>query len=549
MIRAMDYDFEFRSRRSCVMATRGIVATSQPLAAQVGLDVLKRGGNAADAAIAAAAMMVVVEPVSNGIGGDAFALYFDAKTKQITALNASGRSAKASDAKSLTRQGYKQMPLYSGVSVTVPGAVQGWADMLAKHGTMKLDELIQPAIETAEQGYPVTEWIARAWRLSEKKLLRTPDWQSGDKDNGPEQPSGNELLLDGRAPNAGEIIKLPTMATTLRGIAADGPDYIYKGEFATKAAEHVQKYGGWLTAEDFAEHTGEWVEPLHTDYHGAKLYECPPNGQGLAALVACNIAEAAHIDRMDEPERVAHMIEFMRVGFEVAQKDVFDPKWAKVDKKHLCEKAYGISRLVDIDASRAHSGRTFGRTGNDTIYLSVVDGEGNACSWIQSCYMGTGTGLVVPGTGVSLQNRGAGFSLDKEHPNFLEPRKRPYHTIMPAVSTRNGELHACFGIMGGHMQPQAHFQVLTHLLDGMNPQQALDMPRWQLMGRGGKLMIEPGFDDAVVDDLEARGYKLQWVDGFESIHMGGGQVILRDPATGVLIAGSDPRKDGCAVGW
>ncbi|MBZ0135743.1 MAG: gamma-glutamyltransferase family protein [Planctomycetes bacterium] len=545
----MDYDFEFRSRRSCVMSTRGMVAASQPLAAQAGLDVLKRGGNAADAAVATAAMMVVVEPVSNGIGGDAFALYFDAKTKQISALNASGRSAAGSDAKAIRQRGYKQMPLFTGAAVTVPGVVRGWGDMLERHGTQKLSELLKPAIETAENGYPVTEWIGHAWRNSAKCLRRDADWKSPDIEQGPPQPSGQELLLDGRAPVPGEVITLKTMGETLRGIAADGPDFIYKGEFAGKAAAHVQKYGGWLTPEDFAAHQGEWAEPLSTDYHGAKLCECPPNGQGLAALVACNIAEAANIDRMDEPERIAHMIEFMRVGFEVAQKEVFDPKWAKVDKKHLCERAYGISRLVDIDASRAHTGHTFGRTGNDTIYLSVVDGQGNACSWIQSCYMGTGTGLIVPGTGVSLQNRGAGFSLDKEHPNYLEPRKRPYHTIIPAMSTRNGELHACFGIMGGHMQPQAHFQVLTHLLNGMNPQQALDMPRWQLMGNGGKLLIEPGFDDAVIDDLESRGYRLQFVDGFESIHMGGGQVILRAPDSGVLIAGSDPRKDGCAVAW
>lgn len=545
----MDYDFRFHSRRSCVLATRGMVASSQPLATQAGLDVLKRGGNAADAAIATAAMLCVVEPVSNGIGGDCFALYFDAKTKEITALNGSGRSAAASDAAALRKQGLKQMPLYTGAAVTVPGVTRGWADLLERHGSLSMRELLQPAIETAERGYPVTEWIARAWRLSEKKLLRAPDWRSGDRDNGPEQPSGAELLLKGRAPDAGEIIKLPTLAATLRGIAAEGPGFIYEGEFAKAAAEHVQRYGGWLTAEDFAAHQGEWVEPLSTDYHGAKLYECPPNGQGLAALVACNIANAANLARMDEAERLAHMIEFMRVGFEVAQKEVYDPKWSKVDKKHLCGRAYGISRLVDIDASMAFQGHVFGRTGNDTVYLSVIDGQGNACSWIQSCYMGTGTGLVVPGTGVSLQNRGAGFSLENDHPNLLEPRKRPYHTIIPAMTTRGGELHACFGIMGGHMQPQAHFQVLTHLLDGMNPQQVLDAPRWQLMGSGAKLLIEPGFSPEVLSDLKRRGYDVHLVDGFDRIQMGGGQVILRDAASGVLTAGSDPRKDGCAAGF
>jgi gamma-glutamyltranspeptidase / glutathione hydrolase len=544
----MEYDFNFHSRRSCVMARHGMVATSQPLAAQAGLDALKRGGNAADAAIATAAMMCVVEPVSNGIGGDCFALYFDAKTKQVTALNGSGRSAAGTDAQSLLKQGYKQMPLYTGAAVTVPGVVRGWADMLEKHGTLKLGDLLQPAIETAEKGFPVTEWIAQAWRLSEKKLRRDPDWKSGDKSNGPTQLSGHELLKDGRAPDAGEVIALPTMATTLRGIAEGGPAYIYEGEFAKKAAEHVQKYGGWLKTEDFAAHSGEWGEPINVDYHGVKLHECPPNGQGLAAIVACNLAQAANLARMDEGERLAHMIEYMRVAFQVADKDVFDPKWAKVNKKHLSERSYGISRMVDVDASTAFKGHVFGRTGDDTIYLSVVDGAGNACSWIQSCYMGTGTGLVVPGTGVSLQNRGAGFSLDKKHMNYLEPGKRPYHTIIPAMTTRGGELHASFGVMGGYMQPQAHFQVLTHMLDGMNPQQALDAPRWQLVGHDAKLLLEPGFSEDVIRDLKFRGYDIRVLEGFERIHMGGGQVILRD-AAGTLIAGSDSRKDGCATGW
>lgn len=528
------------------MARNGIVATSHPLAAQAGLDVLKQGGNAADAAIATAAMMCVVEPVSNGIGGDAFVLYFDAKTREITALNGSGRSAANTDAASLKKQGLREMPLFSGEAVTVPGAVRAWSDMLERHGSMSLRELIEPAVLTAGAGFPVTEWIGRAWQLSAPKLRRDPDWQGGD---GPVQPSGHELLKDGEAPKPGEIMKLPTMAETLRGIAEDGADYIYRGEFAIKAAEHVQKYGGWLTSGDFANHIGEWVEPLSVEYGGARLYECPPNGQGLAALVACNLAEHAGVREMAPEHRLAHMIEFMRVGFEVAQKEVFDPDWAKVEKKHLLERPYAISRLVDIDTSTAHTGHTFGRTGNDTIYLSVIDRDGNACSWIQSCYMGVGTGLVVPGTGVSLQNRGAGFVLDKEHPNFLESQKRPYHTIIPAMSTIDGELHASFGVMGGHMQPQGHFQVLTHLLDGVNPQQALDAPRWQLEGHGGKLMIEPGFSTDAINDLEERGYTLRTVEGFQRIHMGGGQIITRDPASGVLTAGSDARKDGCAVGY
>lgn len=542
----MRYDFAFRSRRSCVLSTRGMVATSHPLAVQAALDVLRAGGNAADAAIAAAAMLCVVEPVSNGIGGDCFALYFDAKTRAVTSMNGSGRSAAASDVESLRARGLTDMPKFTGAAVTVPGAVQGWADLLQRHGSMALNDLLLPAIQTAEQGFPVTEWIAEAWKLSEAKLRRDPDWQSGDADNGPPQPSGSELLLQGRAPHAGEIMRLPEMAATLRGIAEGGPDFLYKGEFAAKAAAHVQKYGGWLTADDFAAHKSEWTQPISVQYRGVRLYECPPNGQGLAALIACAIADGLDLAAMDDGARLSHMVACMREGFLEAEKWVADPAIRELPLAELCSPEFAARKRESLDAGKAYTDRLFGPTGNDTVYLSVVDGAGNACSFIQSCYMGVGTGLVVPGTGVSLQNRGHGFSLQAGHPNALAPRKRPYHTIIPALTTRDGELHACFGVMGGHMQPQGHFQVLTHLLDGMNPQQALDAPRWQLMGRDARLAIEDGFSDAAIQGLMERGNLLERMEGFSRIHMGGGQVIVKQGD--VLIGGSDPRKDGCAAG-
>ena len=302
----MNFDAVFRSRRSNVMATRGMVATSQPLAAQAGLDILKAGGNAADAAVATAAMLNVVEPISTGIGGDCFALYYDAETQTVTALNGSGRASAAASIADLRSLGYTRMPTFTGHAVSVPGTVAGWSDLLERHGRMTLADVLQPAIWTAEHGYPVSEMIAHGWRTQVKKLLRAPDWQSGDLDNGPEQPSGHELLIDGRAPHAGEIMRIPTLAQTLRGIAAEGKDYIYQGEFAERLSEHVQRYGGWITPADMAAHHSTWDEPITADYRGVVLYECPPNGQGLAAIIAANLAAGFDLAAMSPLDRTAH---------------------------------------------------------------------------------------------------------------------------------------------------------------------------------------------------------------------------------------------------
>lgn len=553
----MHYDFRFRSRRSCVMATRGMVATSQPLAAQAGLRVLQLGGNAADAAIATAAMMTVVEPVSNGIGGDCFVLYFDAKAREVTALNGSGRAPRGADAQALRQAGHSAMPRYSGAAVTVPGAVRAWEDMRLRHGSMPLAALLAPAVETAESGFPVTEWIASAWALSAPKLRRDSDWRSGE-DHGPPQASGHELLQQGRAPLASEVIKLPTMACTLRGIADGGPDFIYRGEFAAAAARHVQAYGGWLTAQDFAAHESSWDTPIHTDYRGVRVYECPPNGQGLAALLAMGCARGFALADASAADRVHLLVESMRLAFADARRFVHDPASAAIPLATLLSEEYAAQRRARINPLMAALDVPPGvPAGPDTIYLSVVDGAGNACSLIQSCYMGVGTGLVVPGTGVSLQNRGHGFSLQPGHPNELAPMRRPYHTIIPALATRDSGLYASFGIMGGYMQPQAHLQVLSHLLDrGLNPQQALDEPRWMLEGPddplganqpGGLLALEEGTEPALVAELARRGHRIRILRGLQRIHLGGGQVILAQ--NGVLVAGTDPRKDGCVAGW
>ncbi|MBE7493024.1 MAG: gamma-glutamyltransferase family protein [Planctomycetes bacterium] len=553
-------EFNFQSRRSNVFAMRGMVATSQPLAAQAGLEVLRLGGNAADAAIAAAAMMAVVEPVSCGLGGDCFVLYFDAGSGAVTALNGSGRAAAGADPAALRRAGYRAMPRATGAAVTVPGAVMAWHDLMARHGTMPWGELLKPAVATAEGGFPVTEWIAQGWKLSEGKLRRDRGWPTPDLDPGKPQPSGHELLVEGRAPRVGEVMRLPTLARTLRGIADQGPAFLYRGEFARVCAAHVQAYGGWLTEADLAAHQSTWDEPLTCQYRGVTLYECPPNGQGLAAILACNLARGFDLAGAAEADRVHWCIECMRLAFADAQRWVFDPARGTIPLRELCSAGYADRRRLLIDPLRAAQDVRFGepRGGSDTIYLAVVDGAGNACSLIQSNYMGVGTGLVVPGFGVSLQNRGAGFDLHEGSPNELAGGRRPYHTIIPAMTTRDGALHACFGVMGGTMQPQGHFQMLVNMLDlGLLPQQALDAPRWQLSGpefglglgdKGGLVLVEEGISPAVLAELARRGHRLQVMEGFQRIHMGGGQIITRDPATGVLCGGSDPRKDGCAVG-
>ncbi len=565
----MKIDTIFRSRRSNVFAKRGMVSTSQPLAAEAGLDILKQGGNAADAAVAVAAMLNVVEPMSTGIGGDCFALYWSARDRKVYALNGSGRAAAHASLDELKQQGYDHIPPYSGYAVSVPGSVAGWSDLLDRFGSISLADALQPAIWNAENGYPVTEWIAESWQHIVPFLLRSKPQNDLDEqalhesglDIGPEQPSGRELLLDGRAPLPGELIRLTELAETLRRVAAEGKSAIYRGEFAEKLCEHVQLYGGRLQPEDMANHASSWEEPIHADYRGYTLYECPPNGQGLAAVLAVNLANGFDLAGMDEVERLHTMIECTRLAFVDAMQWVCDPQVTPIPLEELCSPVYADRRRRLIDPRRAArsllSGDPF--KGSDTVYLSTADSEGNACSFINSLYYGAGSGLVVPGTGVCLQNRASLFSLDPSHPNALAPGKRPYHTIIPGMITHEGELHASFGVMGGFMQPQGHLQMLVNMIDlGMSPQQALDVPRWRLrvdgggLGAedpGGQVLIEEGWSFSTLAALTSHGHHLLPVDGFKRGTFGGGQIILRDPRTGVLTGGSDPRKDGCAVGY
>jgi gamma-glutamyltranspeptidase / glutathione hydrolase len=562
---SMRYDFKFRSRRSNVLSTRGVTAASQPLASLAGLDMLRAGGNAADAVIAMAAALNVVEPFSTGIGGDCFALYWDAVTKKVYALNGSGPSAKKANIEDIRKSGFEEMPLFMGQAVSVPGTVAGWSTLLERFGTMSLADVLAPAIRYAVEGYPLTEWIGSGWKLMESRLLREEIDENLPlhlRRSGPPQPSGNEFLVDGHAPVVGDVVTLPTLGETLRGIAAEGKDYIYEGDFANKLSMHVQRYGGWLEPSDLHGFEAEWVEPIYAAYHGVRLYECPPNGQGLAAVMATRIADGFDLAAMDHVQRTHILIECMRLGFTEALQWVADPRFKKVPYNELFSESYIDSRREMIRDDRAIEHLTTGiqPVGEDTVYMSAVDGEGNACSFINSLYMGGGTGLVVPGTGVFLQNRSALFSLDHEHPNALEGGKRPYHTIIPGMITKDGELYASFGIMGGFMQPQAHLQALSNLVDlEFNPQQALDMPRFCLdvnngggvgaADPGGEIYLEEGFSFDELAALRLKGHQVSPIAGRQRALFGGGQILKRDPESGVITAGSDPRKDGCAMGY
>lgn len=549
------------SRRSNVLARNGMVATSQPLAAMAGLRTLLDGGNAADAAVATAAALAVVEPMSTGLGGDAFALFYDAQARpdagrvgtcrdqRVTALNGSGRAPAALHLDELRRAGLSEIPLDSPHSVTVPGTVAAWADLLARHGTMPLGVALQPAIAYARDGFPVSEIIAANWQRLEPKLRR---W-----------PSGAELLPGGRAPRMGEVVRLPELAHTLQVIAEGGAEAFYLGETGRRIAAFVQQQGGRLDTSDLAAHCSTWDEPISLEYHGLRVWECPPNGQGLAALLALGVVAGEDLTVAAPAERWHLLIEAMRLAFADAQRWVADPAFVDLPLAELLSREYLAGRRGQIDALRANpqprsglpaaEGHFLQRASrSDTVYLSVVDGQGNACSFINSLYYGFGSGLVAPGTGVALQNRGALFSLDPAHPNRLEPGKRPYHTIIPALVTQDDDLWASFGVMGGFMQPQGHLQVLVNLLDlALSPQEALDAARFCLLDGepGGSVAIEASAGDELITALRAKGHSVQVKRGLERMVFGSGQVIRRDAANGVLIAGSDGRRDGCAIGW
>lgn len=534
----------FTSRRSPVYSRRGIVATSQPLATAAGIEVLSKGGNAADAAVAAGAALNVTEPTSTGIGGDMFALYYDAQTQQVTALNGSGRAPSALTLDRLKSEGLlaESLPPFHPHTVTVPGACAGWCDLIAKHGSLSLTDILAPSIRLADEGFPVAPITAHFWRRGADRQLKSA-------------LNGGELTIDGRAPKAGEIFRNPGLACTFKVVAEQGAVGFYQGSVAESIVAVIKEAGGCMSAEDLASHVSTWESPISVDYHGLRVHECPPNGQGITALIALNILEGFDLAAMDvtSPEKMHLMIEAMRLAFADAKWYVADPAFAKIPMAELLSKEYANERRKLIDLKRATIDPQRGSpvTSSGTVYLSVVDGMGNACSFINSNYMGFGTGIVPKGWGFTLQNRGHNFSLDPNHPNVLAPKKRPYHTIIPAMVTRTADnsLYASYGVMGGFMQPQGHVQVLSALKDaGLDPQSALDLPRFCLDAdvAGGKVAIEEGMPTVTVDTLREMGHPLYEVTGYERATFGRGQVILRDNETGVLCGGSDPRADGYA---
>ena len=530
---------KFDSRRSNVRARNGMVATSQPLAAMAGLRMLMSGGNAVDGAVAAAAALNVVEPFSTGVGGDVFALVWSSRAGKVYALNASGRSAAASDAEALSATGYTGIPDDSPFAVTVPGAVSGWQALLDKFGNLGIADVLRPAIDYADAGYPVSEMVAFQWQGAESRLKQ--------------HLSGEELLLGGRAPREGEVMKMPTLANSLRTIAYGGSEAYYRGEIAERIAAFVQERGGWLTTEDMAEHEPTWEEPIATNYRGVDVWQCPPNNQGVNVLLGLNIAEGFEIGEMgaQSADRHHHLIESVRLALTDGMYHITDPAQMRMDTGRLISKSYaaGRRRFIRDEHAMDNVPRGVNPLDGDTVYITCVDGDGNACSLINSVYSDFGTGLVVPGTGIALHSRGASFTLDPSHPNVLAPKKRPFHTLIPGIATKDGDLWLSYGVMGTVQQAQGQIQVLSNMIDfGMSPQEALDAPRFSYRPIEGETGLEPRIPGDVADELRARGHRIVITES-HPLYFGGGQVIARDAESGVLTGGSEPRNDGCAVGW
>ncbi|MDQ3337579.1 MAG: gamma-glutamyltransferase family protein [Myxococcota bacterium] len=520
----------------------GMVASSQRLATDVGVKILRAGGNAADAAVAVAAALNVTEPTSTGLGGDCFALYYDVATRGVTALNGSGRAPRQLTLERLAAQQLTELPRFHAHTITIPGACAGWCDLISKHGSMAMTQILAPAIELAESGFPVGEYCAWQWA---KGLAVRPD-----------VASLRELSIEGRAPRAGEHFRNPGLARTLRAIANGGPQAFYTGEIADAIIRVIATAGGVMTRADLAAHVSTWDEPISTIYRGIRVWESPPNGQGITALLALNILEGFELRGQDPVgvDRFHLLVEALRVAFADTRWYVADPRFAKVPVAELLSKDYAARRRTLVDPKRAAADVTRGApvAGTDTVYFCVVDARGNACSFINSNYMGFGTGIVPAGWGFTLHNRGHNFSLDPKHPNALAPNKRPYHTIIPGMMTRpdDNSLYAPFGVMGGFMQPQGHVQVVVGMLDDdASPQPAVDRARFCIEPVEGKvkLQLETGLLSTTVDGLRSRGHDVVAdVAGFERVAFGRGQIIRRR-GDGLLEAGSDPRSDGSAA--
>jgi gamma-glutamyltranspeptidase/glutathione hydrolase len=534
--------------RSEVIARQGMVCASQPLAVQVGVDILKSGGNAVDAAIAVNATLGLMEPVANGIGGDLFAIVWDAQTEKLYGLNASGRSPYLLNIEEVKRRGYSQMPYTGVLPQTVPGCVDGWFKLHQRFGKLPMERILAPAIRYAEEGFPVTEVIAHYWRLGSERLKDEPNFKQ-------------TYLPGGEAPEKGEIFRNPDLAGTYRMLVKGGRDAFYRGEIAEIIDEFMKRVGGYLRYRDFKDHTSTWVEPVSADYRGYRVWELPPNGQGIAALQILNILNGFDIAGMGpgSADYLHSFIEAKKLVFEDRARYYADPEFADVPVQDLISMEYAERRRELIHPGHAAREIEAGNPALDngeTTYLVVADKDRNFVSLIQSNYAGFGSGPVPDGLGFCLQDRGALFNLDPSHPNALEPHKRPFHTISPAMVTREGKPVFAFGVMGGSMQPQGHVQILCNILDfGMNIQEAGDAPRVRHYGSsqptgsemkdGGRVAYESGIEPEVVRELVRRGHIMVKSNG----GFGGYQGIWWDHKNDVLIGGTESRKDGCAIGY
>ena len=530
----MEYGRAFSSGRSAAVGHNGAVCASTPAASLAGYKMLNEGGNAADAIIAMAAALVVTEPTSNGLGSDLFAII--CKNGKLQGINASGRAPSAITAEAIRQKGHKTMPLLGWDPVTVPGMVRGWADISARFGRLGLERALEPAVRLAEDGYAVSPVVAYFWGLAASRL-------------GGYEGFRRAFMPQGRAPVSGELYRHPGMAEAIREIGRSGGESFYKGQLADAIAAASHKDGGYLTKEDLASQRSEWVDPIGVSYRGYDVFEIPPNGQGIVALMALNMLERYDLSRLafDDPIRVNLIAEALRLAFADAHERVCDPLFREVPVGRMLDKGYAAERASLISKGRAMEEALTGlplRGG--TVYLCAADSQGMMVSLIQSNYMGFGSGIVIPEHGISLQNRGAGFSLEQGHPNELEAGKRPFHTIIPGFLMKDGAPLGPFGVMGGDMQPQGHVQLISSIVDmGLGPQSGIDMPRFRV-SEGRKLHLERGLGH-IEGRMAAMRYEVT-VEKTDAM-FGGGQMIMRDAASGAYVAGTESRKDGIAIAF
>lgn len=527
--------YPYSSRRNVQYAKNGVVATGSPLAAAAGLDIMKQGGNAIDAAIATAAALTVVEPSGCGIGGDAFAII--SINDEIYGLNSSGTSPASISATELLNKGFKEMPKFGLTPVNVPGIPKAWAELSKRFGRLPLEKVLQPAIDLAENGYSLPVNVGKLWKRA---------YNLYKQEKGEEFKHWFETFTpNDKIPEIGDIIYLKDHAKTLKKLGETNCEDFYKGEIAEKIDAFSKKYGGYIRKEDLVGYEAEWVKPISVNYKGYDVYEIPPNGHGISALMALNILNNFQLKERENSDSYHKLIESMKLAFVDTQKYVADPKHMKVTIEELLSKDYAKKR-ANLIGEMAIMPEVGDPKSGGTVYLAAADTEGNMISYIQSNYMGFGSGMVVPGTGISLQNRGNNFNLDLESPNCLGPNKRPYHTIIPGFLAKDGKSVGPFGVMGGFMQPQGHIQMVTNTIDFMlNPQAALDAPRWQWIG-GKTIELEAAVQNHIALELSAKGHDIKVVH--DSLMFGRGQIIWL-MENGVLCAGTEPRTDGTIALW